>query len=97
MPALRDFQAPATFFLSGRALHADEPYWFQHLEALLIARGVRQTAALLGMPDAQPGAVLAACEGSARRAQARSASWLATSLSLIFSSLPRWHRWRRPA
>jgi peptidoglycan/xylan/chitin deacetylase (PgdA/CDA1 family) len=66
LPALRHFQAPATFFLSGRALHADESYWFQYLEALLIARGLRQTAALLGMPDAQPGAVLAACEGSAQ-------------------------------
>ena len=49
LPALQDLGVPATFFLSGRALHGTGAYWFQHLEALLVARGAARTAGLLGL------------------------------------------------
>src|SRR5262245_28797218 len=39
LPVLRELGVPATFFLSGRALHGLGPYWFQSLEALFVARG----------------------------------------------------------
>ena len=43
LPALREFGVPAAFFLSGRALHGRGAYWFQHLEALLVAHGRADT------------------------------------------------------
>ena len=60
LPVLRELGIPATFFLSGRALHGLGPYWFQWLEALLVARGPQQTAAFLKLPDADPHALVLA-------------------------------------
>jgi peptidoglycan/xylan/chitin deacetylase (PgdA/CDA1 family) len=51
LPALRETNVPATFFLSGRALNGVGPYWFQRLEALLIAHGNARTGRLLGLPS----------------------------------------------
>jgi peptidoglycan/xylan/chitin deacetylase (PgdA/CDA1 family) len=68
LPALRDAQVRATFFLSGRALSGAGPYWFQRLEALLIAHGASRTAEQLGLPSTQSTTSLAlavACERSA--------------------------------
>jgi peptidoglycan/xylan/chitin deacetylase (PgdA/CDA1 family) len=48
LPVLRECGVSAAFFLSGRALHGLGPYWFQQLEALLVAHGGVRTAALLG-------------------------------------------------
>jgi peptidoglycan/xylan/chitin deacetylase (PgdA/CDA1 family) len=65
LPALRETGAPATFFLSGRALNGCGPYWFQKLEALLITHGNARTAALLGLPpdsSNQPADLALACE-----------------------------------
>jgi peptidoglycan/xylan/chitin deacetylase (PgdA/CDA1 family) len=65
LPALREKGVRATFFLSGRALNGLGPYWFQDLEALLVAHGRARTAALLGLSAAcaeQPEALVIACE-----------------------------------
>jgi peptidoglycan/xylan/chitin deacetylase (PgdA/CDA1 family) len=64
LPVLRDFGVPAAFFLSGRALHGCGAYWFQRLEALLIAYGEPRTAALLGLPKARAGGLAVTCEGN---------------------------------
>jgi peptidoglycan/xylan/chitin deacetylase (PgdA/CDA1 family) len=64
LPILREVRVPAAFFLSGRALHRLGPYWFQQLEALLLTRGARKTAALLGIPSATPATLALACEQS---------------------------------
>ena len=69
LPVLQELGVPATFFLSGRALHGLGAYWFQHLEALHIRHGERGTAALLRMPELQAGQLVLACE---RRADLRS-------------------------
>ena len=61
LPVLRALGLPATFFLSGRALHGRGPYWFQYLEAVLIARGAARTAALLGLPQTDTGNLTMMC------------------------------------
>src|SRR5215208_7065957 len=48
LPVLRECGVPAAFFLSGRSLHGLGPYWFQQLEALLVAHGTVRTSTLLG-------------------------------------------------
>jgi len=63
LPVLREVGAPAAFFLSGRVLHRLGPYWFQQLEAVLIAYGERRTAALLQVPEARAGSLAQICEG----------------------------------
>jgi peptidoglycan/xylan/chitin deacetylase (PgdA/CDA1 family) len=65
LPVLRELGVPATFFLSGRALHGLGAYWFQQLEALLIAYGERRAAALLHLPERQARELVLACEGDA--------------------------------
>jgi peptidoglycan/xylan/chitin deacetylase (PgdA/CDA1 family) len=65
LPILRELGIPATFFLSGRALHGLGPYWFQWLETLLVNRGPRQTAALLKVSDAAPHSLLLAAAANA--------------------------------
>lgn len=62
LPVLREMRVPAAFFLSGRALHRLGPYWFQQLEALLLAHGPTRTAARLGVAPAAPAALALACE-----------------------------------
>jgi peptidoglycan/xylan/chitin deacetylase (PgdA/CDA1 family) len=65
LPVLRELGVPATFFLSGRALHGLGPYWFQQLEALLIAYGEREAAALLDLPERRARELVIACEQNA--------------------------------
>ena len=65
LPILRELGAPATFFLSGRALHGLGAYWFQHLEALLVAHGEHRAAAVLGLPGARGAELVLACEANA--------------------------------
>jgi peptidoglycan/xylan/chitin deacetylase (PgdA/CDA1 family) len=62
LPVLREFGVPAAFFLSGRSLHSLGSYWFQQLEALLIAHGTRRTAALLRVPEAPAVSLAQTCE-----------------------------------
>lgn len=80
LPILRELGIPATFFVSGRALHGLGPYWFQWLEALLVARGPQQTAAFLKVPDASPHALLraAAVSSELRRRVCETAAALPT-------------------
>ena len=65
LPVLRELGVPAAFFLSGRALHGLGAYWFQHLEALLVAYGQQRTAELLRVPEAGAGSLVLACEDNA--------------------------------
>lgn len=64
LPVLREMLVPAAFFLSGRALHGLGAYWFQQLEALLVAHGPSATAALLEAPSSTSGMLGLACERS---------------------------------
>jgi peptidoglycan/xylan/chitin deacetylase (PgdA/CDA1 family) len=73
LPLLRDLGVPATFFLSGRALHGLGPYWWERLEALVAADGIAATAHRLGVPAGSAQALAAACEidpGARRRLDA---------------------------
>jgi peptidoglycan/xylan/chitin deacetylase (PgdA/CDA1 family) len=65
LPVLRELDVPATFFLSGRTLHGLGPYCFQELEALLIAHGLTQTVALLGVSASLVADLVVACARSA--------------------------------
>jgi peptidoglycan/xylan/chitin deacetylase (PgdA/CDA1 family) len=65
LPVLRELGVPATFFLSGRALHGLGAYWFQHLETLLIAHGEQRAAALLQLPERRARELVLACERNA--------------------------------
>ena len=65
LPALRQFDLPATFFLSGRVLHGRAGYWFQYLEGLLVAHGQDRTASLLGVTDIGVSSLMRACEANA--------------------------------
>ncbi len=65
LPVLRELGVPAAFFLSGRALHGLGPYWFQQLEALLIAYGERRVAALLHRSEVGARELALACEANA--------------------------------
>jgi peptidoglycan/xylan/chitin deacetylase (PgdA/CDA1 family) len=65
LPVLRECGVPATFFLSGRALHGMGAYWFQHLEILVSAYGPRRTAELLAVPDLPAEGLALACERDA--------------------------------
>ena len=80
LPVLRELGVPAAFFLSGRALHGLGAYWFQQLEAVLIAYGERGTAALLRLPECRARELVLACEGNAdlRRRVSEVATGLAT-------------------
>jgi peptidoglycan/xylan/chitin deacetylase (PgdA/CDA1 family) len=80
LPVLREVGVPAAFFLSGRVLHGLGSYWFQQLEALLIAHGERRTAALLGVPEADAGSLARTCEG--RMDLRHRASELAAGMSI---------------
>jgi peptidoglycan/xylan/chitin deacetylase (PgdA/CDA1 family) len=65
LPVLRELNVPSTFFLSGRSGHGLGPYWFQQLEALLVARGNARTAALLGLASISSASLALACERDA--------------------------------
>jgi peptidoglycan/xylan/chitin deacetylase (PgdA/CDA1 family) len=62
LPLLRELGVPATFFLSGRALHGLGPYWWEVLEARMRHDGPEHVARVLDVPRAEPQAIAAACE-----------------------------------
>jgi peptidoglycan/xylan/chitin deacetylase (PgdA/CDA1 family) len=64
LPVLKALDAPATFFLSGRALHGLGPYWFEVLERLIDAVGVVEISRLLDVQIDGLDALIAACENS---------------------------------
>jgi peptidoglycan/xylan/chitin deacetylase (PgdA/CDA1 family) len=69
-PVLRETGVPATFFLSGRALHGLGAYWWEQLEWLIAEVGLRRAADALGLPSGTPMQLAAACEtdpGARRR------------------------------
>ena len=81
LSVLCGFGVPATFFLSGRALHGLGAYWFQHLEALLVAYGEQRTGALLRVSEVTRSRLILACERDAelRRRVIEVAAGLSTS------------------
>jgi len=62
LPVLRALDAPATFFLSGRALHGLGSYWFELLERLVDDRGVEKVSRMLHTSGDGLDALIAACE-----------------------------------
>jgi peptidoglycan/xylan/chitin deacetylase (PgdA/CDA1 family) len=62
LPVLKALDVPATFFLSGRALHGLGPYWFEVLEQLVNSRGVGEMSHLLHMRSEGLDALISACE-----------------------------------
>ncbi len=66
LPVLQALDAPATFFLSGRALHGLGSYWFELLERLVSARGVAEVSRLLHTRSDGVEALVVACESDPR-------------------------------
>ena len=62
LPVLRGFGVPATFFLSGRALHDLGPYWWEVLEAWIRHDGSERVARALDVSRTEPRAIAEACE-----------------------------------
>ena len=62
LPILRSLGAPATFFLSGRALNGLGPYWFEVLEREIDGRGLAAVASELSIDADRPEALAVACE-----------------------------------
>jgi peptidoglycan/xylan/chitin deacetylase (PgdA/CDA1 family) len=62
LPILRSLDAPATFFLSGRALRGLGPYWFELLEREIGSRGLAALAGDLGVSADRPADLALACE-----------------------------------
>ncbi len=70
LPALQALSVPATFFLSGRALHGLGPYWWESLDELIRIHGLAEAARLIGVPPSGDAAALAlACERDPPRQQ----------------------------
>ena len=67
LPVLRDLGVPATFFLSGRALHGLGAYWWERLEALVAERGLEAVAELLDLTGVIEPRLGLHCEGDSRR------------------------------
>jgi peptidoglycan/xylan/chitin deacetylase (PgdA/CDA1 family) len=67
LPVLRELNVPATFFLSGRALHGLGPYWWEVLESRMQKDGPNHVARALDVPSAEPQAIAAACEADPGR------------------------------
>jgi peptidoglycan/xylan/chitin deacetylase (PgdA/CDA1 family) len=62
LPVLKTLDAPATFFLSGRALHGLGPYWFEVMEQLVNSRGVGEISHFLHMRSDGLEGLISACE-----------------------------------
>jgi peptidoglycan/xylan/chitin deacetylase (PgdA/CDA1 family) len=60
LPLLRERGLPATFFLSGRWLAGDGPYWWELLEARIRAEGAVAVATSYGLPADADGPRIAA-------------------------------------
>jgi peptidoglycan/xylan/chitin deacetylase (PgdA/CDA1 family) len=72
LPVLQAAEAPATFFLSGRALHDLPPYWWTVLEHSIRLKGLDHTCDALGlrrMGGRRPMDLAAAVEGTPLAAQ----------------------------
>jgi peptidoglycan/xylan/chitin deacetylase (PgdA/CDA1 family) len=66
LPVLREAHVPATFFLSGRALHGLPPYWWMLLESLVAAHDVEFAAGALGVSANTPHEIVEHIEGNPR-------------------------------
>jgi peptidoglycan/xylan/chitin deacetylase (PgdA/CDA1 family) len=65
LPLLRARGLPATFFLSGRWLTGDGPYWWEVLEARIRVEGAPEVASSYGLPaDADAPRIAAALTGT---------------------------------
>ena len=64
LPLLRALGVPATFFLSGRALHGLGPYWWVALERLVADRGIEAVARMLAVAASTPRELAARREGT---------------------------------
>jgi peptidoglycan/xylan/chitin deacetylase (PgdA/CDA1 family) len=64
LPILRELGVTATFFLSGRSLHELGPLWFENLDGLIAASGVRASARWLGIDTDDLDRLAMACEQS---------------------------------
>ncbi len=62
LPVLRSLGVTATFFLSGRSLHRLGPLWFERLDALIVAQGIREASRRLGIDTDDPEHLATACE-----------------------------------
>lgn len=64
LPILQSCGVPATFFLSGRAAHGLEAYWWQALEEAIAAEGLGTVSADLGIPCETPAELAEKLEGT---------------------------------
>ena len=64
LPILQTLGIPATFFVSGRALHGLSPPWWIRLEERIRRVGLDSTAAQLGVSARTAADLAAACEGT---------------------------------
>jgi peptidoglycan/xylan/chitin deacetylase (PgdA/CDA1 family) len=64
LPVLKALDVPATFFLSGRALHGLGSYWFEVLERLFDTMGVVEISRLLDVQTDGLDALITACENN---------------------------------
>jgi peptidoglycan/xylan/chitin deacetylase (PgdA/CDA1 family) len=64
LPVLKALDAPATFFLSGRALHGLGSYWFEVLERLMDAVGLIEISRLLDVQTDGLAELITACENN---------------------------------
>lgn len=64
LPILQAVGIHATFFLSGRNLHALPPYWWTFLETSIRSKGLEYTARALGLNAQSPADLASALEGS---------------------------------
>jgi peptidoglycan/xylan/chitin deacetylase (PgdA/CDA1 family) len=62
LPVLRELGVPATFFLSGRALHGLGPYWWELLEWQIATEGLERTRRRLHLRGSTPAELAAECE-----------------------------------
>jgi peptidoglycan/xylan/chitin deacetylase (PgdA/CDA1 family) len=62
LPVLRSLGVTATFFLAGRSLHGLGPLWFETLDGLIAADGIRTVARSLGIETGDPEQLAIACE-----------------------------------
>jgi peptidoglycan/xylan/chitin deacetylase (PgdA/CDA1 family) len=62
LPVLQSLGVTATFFLSGRSLHALGPLWFEKLDDLIAVRGIRAAARCLGVDTNDPERLAMVCE-----------------------------------
>jgi peptidoglycan/xylan/chitin deacetylase (PgdA/CDA1 family) len=64
LPELEAFKIPATFFLSGRALHGLPHYWWTFVEHSIHSHGLERTSQILGLAARTPADLAIALERS---------------------------------